>query len=108
MVLRVICSIVAFLLVGAHFFRQGSYLLVAIALLAPLLLFVKGRWAVVLLQILTWAAAVVWIVVAVQLVRQRMALGQPFRGVIIILGVVALFTILTAWLQSQIIQKRNR
>ena len=93
MAIRVVCVILVFLLVAAHFFRAGNPLLAAAALLIPFLFLIRRPWAFVLLQVLTWAASVLWILVAIQLVRLRIALDQPFRGVIVILGCVVLFTI---------------
>jgi hypothetical protein len=107
MVIRIVFVILVFLLVAAHFFRAGNYLFVAAALVVPFLLLIRSRWAAILLQVLTWSATVLWICVAIGLVRQRIALGQPFRGVIVILGCVVLFNILSASLLHSLPSKNR-
>ena len=82
----------AALLLAAHFLREGLLLLVFLCLLAPWLLLVKRRWSLVVLQVLAYAGAAVWGGTIFSLVRERLALGRGWVGVVIILGAVALIT----------------
>ena len=86
------------MLLGAHFYRVGNILLVALCLAAPLLFFWRKRWSLVLLQLMTYGAAAIWLEVAIRLVESRRQIGQPWTAAAIILGVVALYTLLAGLL----------
>ncbi|MDH3803761.1 MAG: hypothetical protein OEU80_16950, partial [Deltaproteobacteria bacterium] len=60
MVLRIIPLILASLLLGAHFLRGSSIILVGVSILAPLLLLIKKRWILLLAQGLAYVGALVW------------------------------------------------
>ncbi len=107
MALRIAPFIAAALLLAAHFLRLGNLLLVALCLAAPLLLLWRQRWVLLVLQLLAYAAAATWIVVAVRLVDARMASGQRWTMAAVILGVAALFTVLAGLLlNSRAVSKR--
>jgi hypothetical protein len=107
MLLRVILVTLAALLLAAHFFREGSFLLVAVCVAAPLLFLWKKRWSLVLLQLAAYAAAVTWIVVAMRLVEVRQQMGRSWTAAVLILGAVALFTLAAgALLNSRAIRER--
>jgi hypothetical protein len=60
-----------------------------------------------LLQFMAYGAATTWIVVAVQLVALRQRTGQPWTVAAIILGSVALFSLLAGLLlNSSAIRER--
>lgn len=88
--------ILASLLMAAHFLRDGELVLVAISLAAPLLLLIRHVFAVRLVQLLLVIAAAEWIRTAWILAGHRLSLGQPFARMLVILGAVALFTLLAA------------
>lgn len=90
--------VLASLLLGAHFLREGRLLMVLLCIAAPFLLMHKKRWVLAALQVFAYAAAAVWIYTAIDLVNKRILAGEPFRGVIIILGSVTLFTIVAGLL----------
>ncbi len=90
--LRISLYAVAALLLGAHFLRAGSVLMMALCVAAPLLFLWRKRWSLVLLQMLAYGAALTWIAVAYQLVELRQRSGQPWTVAAIILGSVAVFT----------------
>ena len=98
MVLRVVLMSVAGLLLGAHFLREGNYFLVAACLAAPLLFLWKKRWSLVLLQLMAYAAAATWIVVAFRLVEIRQQTGRSWTAAVLILGAVALLTLIAGLL----------
>lgn len=107
MALRTGLFIIAALLLGAHFLRLGNLPLVALCLCAPLLLLYRKRWVVIVLQLLAYGAAATWVVVAVRLVGLRLEAGQPWKLAAIILGAVALFTLLAGLLlNSRTVRER--
>lgn len=107
MILRVTLVIIAAWLVAAHFLRSGNLLLVAFWALMPLLFLVKRRWSLLALQLLVYVGAVIWLSTMIQLVIQRMMLGQSWGGVVVILGSVTLVTIVAGLLlNSPVIKAR--
>jgi hypothetical protein len=107
MALRIGLFITAAALLGAHFLRAGNLTLVALCVAAPLLFLYRKRWSLIALQVLAYGAAVTWIAVAIELVRLRQQLGQPWTVAAMILGTVSLFTLLAGLLlNSRVIRER--
>lgn len=105
--LRISLFVIAALLLGAHFLRAGNFAMLALCLAAPLLFFLRRRWSLIALQLLAYGAAGTWIAVAIQLAQMRQQLGQPWTMAAIILGSVALFTLLAGLLlNSRAITRR--
>lgn len=77
---------------GAHFYRSGLWLLLALCALGlVLMLTLRRRWTAQLLQWGLLLGAAEWLWTTLVLVQQRMALGQPWqRLALILLGVAAL------------------
>ena len=100
MSVRIILFILAALLAGAHFYRAGNYLLVALSLATPLLFLYKRRWSLILLQFAAYAATAEWLWAALQLVEVRQQTGRPWTTAAIILGAVALFTLTAGLLMN--------
>jgi hypothetical protein len=94
--LRVTPLVISTLVIAAHFFRSGNYGFVIFALVCPLLLWTRQRWAVVAVQVLLGIAAIEWIRTAVSIAWDRAALGAPTTRMFVILGAVALFAALSA------------
>jgi hypothetical protein len=65
-------------------------------LLIPLLLFIKKRWAVRTIQILLIFGSAEWIRILFVYTNERQAIGAPYVRLVIILGIVALITGLSA------------
>ena len=86
----------SFLILSAHFSRAGSTLLTIIFLLLSLLLFIKKAWLARLLQIFLIIGSIEWIRILFVYVNERQAIGEPYLRLVIILGVVAIFTGLSA------------
>jgi hypothetical protein len=82
----------AFLVLGAHFFRSGNLPLVAVALVFLPLLFVPRRWAARTIQAGLVIGAMEWIRTLAAFAGQRRAMGLPYTRLAIILGGVALAT----------------
>lgn len=107
MILRISLYVLAALLLGAHFLRAGNLVMVALCLAAPLLFLWKSRWSPIALQCLAYGAAAAWIAAAMQLVQTRQQLGQPWAAAAVILGAVALITLLAGvLLNSRAIRRR--
>ena len=93
--------ILSFVLLGAHFMREGAWILVAVCIAFALLLAWRTRWAVRLVQAALVLGAVEWIWTALILVQERMAEGRPWIRLAAILGGVALFTLGSAVLLTR-------
>ena len=98
MIPRIVPLIISFVLLAAHFLRAGSHALTVACLLAPLLLLMRRRWALILVQFSILVGAGVWIYTTVHLLQERMMFGKPWGVAVIILGSVTLFTILAGLL----------
>ncbi len=82
---------------GAHFYRSGGIALVAMcALLLVLMLTLRRNWVVRLVQVGLLLGAAEWLWTTLVLVQQRLALGQPWQRLTLILLAVALATALSA------------
>lgn len=82
---------------GAHFYRADELLLLALcALLLVLMLAWRRVWVVRLLQLGLMLGAAEWLWTIFLLVQQRLALGQPWQRMALILLAVALVTALSA------------
>lgn len=97
-ILRRLPALFALLMLGAHFLRFGQWplVLLCLALLVPL--FVPRRWAQVLVAGALALGTLVWLWTLVGDVQQRLAYGEPWLRLVLILGGVAVFTALSAWL----------
>ena len=81
---------------GAHFYRSGSVVLVAVCvLLLVLMLALRRAWVMRLLQLGLLLGATEWLWTTFVLVQQRLALGQPWQRLTLILLGVALVTALS-------------
>jgi len=98
MALRIGLYTLAALLLGAHFLRAGNFLMVAVCVASPLLFLYRRRWSLIALQLLAYCASATWIAVAIDLVQMREQLGQRWTAAAIILGSVALYTLIAGLL----------
>ncbi len=98
MPVRITLYVIAALLLGAHFYRAGSYLLVALCLATPMLFLFKKRWSLILLELAAYGAAATWLGATLALVAVRQQVGRPWTVAAVILGAVALFTLVAGLL----------
>ena len=84
--------VVAFLLLGAHFLREGAWVLTAACAVLASLVAWRRPWVSRLLQAALVLGTLEWAWTAYILVQQRMAEGRPWGRMALILGVVALVT----------------
>lgn len=98
MALRTIMIIIASLILGAHFMKASNYLLTLVYIIAPFILLIKERWSLIALQALMYIGGGVWISTIIVIAQERILYGQPWSRMALILGAIALFTILAGLL----------
>jgi len=81
---------------AAHFSRAGNNWTALACLLLPLILFSRRRWVMRLFQLFLLGGGVIWLERMLFLVNLRRRMHMPWERLAVILGVVALFTMLTA------------
>jgi hypothetical protein len=86
----------ALVVLGAHFYRAGSWPLTLGCLLLVALLAWPRAWVVRLVQVCLVAGAIEWLWTAFGYVQQRIASGQPWMRLALILGAVAVLTAASA------------
>jgi len=91
-----VLPVLALLLLAAHFYRGGLTVPAIASLLLVALLFVRSRWASLVLQVALALGTLEWLRTAWSLASRRAALGQPYGRLLLILGVVAALTALAA------------
>lgn len=87
---------VSSLLIAAHFLRSGNILVTIGCLVVPLLLLIRKPAVRIGVQIMLVIAAVEWVRTAFMIAQERAASGGPVTRMFVILGSVALFTLLSA------------
>jgi hypothetical protein len=97
-VLIYIPVVLSLVVLGAHFMRYGQFVGVFGALVLMVLLFVRRTWVARLMQVVLILGALEWSHTIYELALVRAAQGQPFTRMVIILGVVAAVTLLSALL----------
>ena len=95
-ILRLLPVIFSFLILSAHFSRGNLFILSIICLLIPLLLFIKKGWVVRTMQTLLIFGSIEWIRALFMYANERQAIGEPYIRLAIIIGIIALFTGLSA------------
>lgn len=91
---------VALLLLGAHFFRAGWAPLAGLSAALMALLFVRARWAARTVQVALVVGVLEWLRTAWMFADARAAADQPYARLLVILGTVAVFTALAAWVMG--------
>jgi hypothetical protein len=80
------------LVLAAHFFRDGAWILSGACVALVVLLAWRRPWAIRLLQAALALGTIEWAWTAFVLVQQRIAEGRPWGRLALILGVVSLLT----------------
>lgn len=93
--LRLLPVFISFLLLAAHFLRSGQTIIVIALLLLPLLLLLRNAWVPRVIQLVLLLGAFEWLWTLYSVAQIRIGLGMPWMRMAIILGVVALFTVLS-------------
>ncbi len=94
----IILPAVSSILLAAHFSRVHQDWHALLALLFPLILLIKRKWALKIFQIFLVAGSIIWIERLVYLRSIRISEGRPWARLVVILSVVALLTLLSAFL----------
>ena len=89
-------AVLSLLVLGAHFLRAGQLVLVVVAVALVGLLFVRRPWAARTVQAALLLGACEWVRTTTALLGQRMAEGQPYLRMVLILAAVALVCGLSA------------
>lgn len=109
MTFRIVLFTIAAALTAAHFFRAGNYGMVALSLATPLLFLYRKPGSLVLLQLAAYGATVNWLIAALLLVQMRQQIGRPWTAAALILGAVALLTLLAGLLlNSRVMRARYK
>ena len=99
----------AAVLLAAHFYRAGQLALAALSVGALVLLAVPRPWAARVLQVALLAGAFEWLRTLALFAAARMAMGQPYLRLTLILVAVAAFTAASAAVfQQSAVRRRYR
>ena len=94
-ILRLLPVILSFLLLGAHFYRAGLVPVTLLCVAALFLLFLRKSWVPRLFQVLLVLGGIEWLRTLYMFAAMRIAWGEPWTRLAVILGAVALFTALS-------------
>lgn len=101
--------VLSLVVLGAHFMRYGNSVGVVGSLVLIALLIVHRPWVARLLQVILVLGALEWVHTIYELVQVRASQGEPFTRMVVILGVVAAVTFLSALLfQTPTLKKTYR
>jgi hypothetical protein len=108
-VARLILPFLALALLAAHFYRADWMLPAGLSGALTLLLAVPRPWAARTLQVALLLGALEWLRTLAAFAAMRVAVGQPYLRLALILGAVAAFTLLAAWIfQHRSLKRRFR
>lgn len=93
---RLLLPALALLLLAAHFYRADWLVPAALCVALLPLLAVPRPWAARVLQAVLVLGAVEWLRTLAAFAAARMAVGQPYLRLVLILGIVAAVTLLAA------------
>lgn len=88
--------VLSLVVLAAHFLRDGWIVGVALTLALIPLLLLRRWWVPRLVQIVLVLAAAEWVRTLLALRDVRIAFGEPYARMVLILGVAAAFTALSA------------
>ena len=96
--LRIVMTVIALLLAAAQYGRAGDTILKYLFAALPLLLLVRKKWSDMILAVSISFTVPVWILTTISIISERKAAEEPWLRMGIILGGVALFALITAFL----------
>jgi hypothetical protein len=94
---RLLLPALALLLLAAHFYRAGWLVPAAVSVALVALLAVPRPWAARTVQVALALGALEWLRTLAAFAAARIALGQPYLRLALILGAVAALTAAAAW-----------
>ena len=101
-------TVIALLLAAAHYGRAGDTILKYLFAALPLLLLVRKNWSDMILAVSVSFTVPVWILTTLSIIVDRKAAEEPWLRMGIILGGVALFALITAFLSFRRIYRAGR
>jgi uncharacterized membrane protein YfcA len=105
---RLLPAVLAFLLLGAHFYRAGQTALAVLSAAFAVLPFIRHRAAGIAAQVALLLGALEWVRTLFAFAGARVAQGGPVLRLALILGAVVVFTLLAAWLLGRPAVRRWR
>ena len=90
--------VLSLVVLGAHFLRYGSQLGVVGAGVLLVLLFLRRPWVARLVQVALVLGTIEWVHTLYEMVQLRVAFGQPYTRLVVILGTVAAIALCSALL----------
>ena len=96
--MRFVPIALSLIVLGAHFLRRGSILLVIGILGLVALLAVRRPWVARVAQVVLVLGALEWTRTLITLALARSAQGEPFTRMVLILGTVAAVTLVSGLL----------
>lgn len=95
-----VVPVLGLLILAAHFLRFGDTgLSVALAATA-MLCFSRQGWARIVCSFILFLGAFLWVKTGIDFIQIRMAVGQPWVRLAVIMGGVSVFSLLGAWILS--------
>lgn len=91
-------AVLAFLLLGAHFYRAGLAWLVPVCVVLAIVACVPRRWAATVGQLALLLGTLEWVRTLFSFAGARVAQGRPVLRLLLIIGAVIAFTLWAAWL----------
>jgi hypothetical protein len=101
-------AVLSLLLLAAHFLHADRPEIAIVCLASPLLLLVKRRAVIRIVQVLLFGGAMVWLWTMVALAEVFQSIGRPSLRMMIILTSVAAFTAISAMLLEISLTARPR
>jgi hypothetical protein len=95
-ILLLLAPVLSLAVLTAHFYRAGTWWLALASAVLKTLLALPRAWVARLVQACLLAGGVEWLWTTFILVQQRLALGQPWVRLAVILAAVALATAASA------------
>ncbi|RKZ07683.1 hypothetical protein DRQ25_10975 [Candidatus Fermentibacteria bacterium] len=107
-ILRIVMTIIALLLAGAHYGRAGDTILKYLFVALPLLLLIRKKWSDMILAVSISITVPVWIHTTLNIIAVRKAAEIPWLRMAIILGGVALFSLIAAFITFRHIYRSRK
>jgi hypothetical protein len=105
--LVLLAPVLSLLLLAAHFVRAQLPAVISVALIG--LLALRAQWSVLALQGCLVLGSIEWLRTLLATAAARIAMGQPYARMALILGVVAALTFASALVfQLPVLRQRNR
>ena len=105
--MKYIPIVIAMIILGAHFLRDGQTVLALLIGASPLILLIRKNWSLLFMQGFAYFGTLIWLHAAITLTQQRIAFGAPWMRMLVILLVVAAFTLFAGLLLHSISRQKR-